>query len=71
MSRQEKLNKSVNCHAINKSHRPLSLGGHVGSQENKKLCFCTASLAQIRIQCEASRATTKPFILQRLNMAAE
>ena len=27
------------------SDRPLSLGSHVESQENKKLCFCTASLA--------------------------
>ena len=25
--------------------RPLSLGGHVESQENEKLCFCAASLA--------------------------
>ena len=27
------------------NNRPLSLDGHVESQENKKLCFCTASLA--------------------------
>ena len=26
-------------------NRPLSHGGHFESQENKKLCFCTASLA--------------------------
>ena len=26
-------------------NRPLSLGDHVESQENKKLCFCMASLA--------------------------
>ena len=26
-------------------NRPLSLRGHVESQENKKLCFCTVSLA--------------------------
>ena len=32
------------------THRSLSLGGHVESQENKKLCFCTVSLAQMRIQ---------------------
>ena len=28
-----------------KLNRPLSLGGHVESRENKKLCFCKASLA--------------------------
>ena len=27
------------------SYRPLSHGGHFESQENKKLCFCTSSLA--------------------------
>ena len=67
------------------SCRPLSLGGHVESQENKKLCFLTASLAQTRIQCEACRAKKKKkkkkkkkiyiyiyiYILLRLNMAAE
>ena len=26
-------------------YRPLSHGGHFESQENKKLCFCTSSLA--------------------------
>ena len=26
-------------------YRPLSHSGHFESQENKKLCFCTASLA--------------------------
>ena len=26
-------------------NRPLSRGGHFESQENKKLCFCTSSLA--------------------------
>ena len=52
-------------------HRPLSLGGHVDSQESKKLWFCAASLAQTRIQCEANRPKTKLFILLRLNMAAE
>ena len=40
----------------NPSNRPFSLGGHVKSQENKKLCFCMASLAHTRIQCEASGA---------------
>ena len=52
-------------------HRPLSLGGHVESRGNKRLCFRTASLGQTRIQCEASRAKTKLFILLRLNLAAE
>ena len=47
-------------------HRP----GHVESRGNKKLCFRTASLGQTRIQCEACRAKTKPFILLRLNMVA-
>ena len=36
----------------------------------KKFCFCTASLAQARIQCEASRAKRQLFILLRLDMAA-
>ena len=31
-------------------YRPLSLGGHVESRGNKKLCFRTASLGQTRIQ---------------------
>ena len=52
-------------------HIPFSLGGHVESQQNKKLCYCTASLAHTWIQCEACRAKTKLFILLRLNMAAE
>ena len=43
--------------------------GHFESQENKKLCFRTASLAQTRVQCEASRAKTKLFIFLRINMA--
>ena len=38
------------------SNRHFSLGGHVKSQENKKLCFCIASLAHTRIQCEPSDA---------------
>ena len=46
---------------VRKHYRPLSLGGHVDSQETRKLCFCTASLAQTRIQCEASRAKNKAF----------
>ena len=53
------------------ANRPFSLGGHVESQENKKVCFRTASLAHTRIQCKACRAKTNLFILLRLNMAAE
>ena len=52
-------------------NRPFSLGGHVESLENKKVCFCTVGLAQTRIQREANRAKTKLFVLLRLNMAAE
>ena len=37
-------------------------GGHVESEENKKLCFCTASLALISYLAEACRAKTKLFI---------
>ena len=37
----------------------------------KRFCFCTASLAQTRIQCEVCRAEIKLFILLRLNMATE
>ena len=47
---------------------PLSLGGHVESRENKKLCFCMASLALNSRLGEASLAKTKLFILLRLNM---
>ena len=32
-------------HEIRGANRPLSHGGHFESQENKKLCFCTSSLA--------------------------
>ena len=53
------------------SNGPLPLGGHVESQENKKLCFCTASLALNSRVGEASRAKTKLFILLRLNMGDE
>ena len=31
--------------ALSRPYRPLSRGGHFESQGNKKLCFCTASLA--------------------------
>ena len=50
-------------------YRPLSRGGHVESQENKKLCFCTARLALNSRLAEACRAKTKLFILLILNMA--
>ena len=36
--------ESPYCKIISSWNRPLSLGGHVESQENKKLCFCMASL---------------------------
>ena len=52
-------------------NRPFSLGGHVESQENNKLCFCAASLALDSRVGDASRAKTKLVILLRLNMAAE
>ena len=52
-------------------NRPFSLGGHVESQENNKLCFFTASLALYSRVGEARRAKTKLFILLRLNMVAE
>ena len=50
-------------------NRPLSLGGHVESQENKKLCLCTASLAPNSCLGEANRTKTKLFIVLRLIMA--
>ena len=37
-----KSSTKVNAAVLN---RPLSHGGHFESQENKKLCFCTSSLA--------------------------
>ena len=52
-------------------NKPFSLSGHVESQEDKKLCFCMASPSHTLIQCNASRAKTKLFILLRLKMAAE
>ena len=45
----------------------LSRGDHIESQENKKLCFCTASLALNK----ACHAKTKLFIPSRLNMAQQ
>ena len=53
------------------SNKPLSHGGHVEPQENKKLCFCTASLALNSGLAEACLSKTKLFIPPRLNMAAE
>ena len=50
-------------------NRPLSLGGHVESQENKKLFFCMVSLALNWRLGEACREKSKFFILLRLNMA--
>ena len=47
----------------NQFYIPLSHGGH-----NKKLCFCTASLALNSRLGEAYRAKTKLFILLRINM---
>ena len=46
-------------------YQPLwtsSHGGHVESQENKKVCFCTVSLALNSRLAEACRAKTKLFI---------
>ena len=65
----QELNNNV-YHRLS-HNRPFSLGGHVESQEDKKLCFCTASLALNSHVGEASRAKTKLFIHLRLNMAAE
>ena len=52
-------------------NKPLSFGGHVESQENKKLCFCTANLALNSRLAEACRTKTNLFIPLKLNMAAE
>ena len=41
--------------------RPLLLGGHVESQKNKKLYFCTANLALNSRLGEACRTKAKPF----------
>ena len=53
------------------SYRPFSLGGHVEPQENKKLCFCTASLALNSRLGEASHAKAKLFVCLRHNMASK
>ena len=61
-------------HEVNESwreYRPLSRGGQVESQGNKKLCFCTASIALNLRLAEAWRAKTKLFISPRLNVAVE
>ena len=39
--------------------RPLSLGGHAESQENKRLCLYSASLALNSRLAEACRAKTQ------------
>ena len=57
--------------SVNAYHTPLSQGGHSESPENKKLCFCTASLALNSRLAESCRAKTKLFIPPRLNVAAE
>ena len=44
-------------------NRPLSLSGHVESQENKKLCRCTASLAlnsRLGEDCPAKQSYYSP-----------
>ena len=50
-------------------HGPLSLGVHVESLENKKLCFCTASLTLNSRLAKACHTKTKLFIPLRFNMA--
>ena len=47
---------------INSFSRPFPPGGHVESQQNKKLCCCTASLEMNSRLGEACRAKTKLFI---------
>ena len=67
----ESVDEILKSDHSNESYKPLSLRGHVESQENKKFCYCTESVAQMRIQCEACHAKTKLFILLGLNMDAE
>ena len=57
----DRLNKSESVDFTGYVNSPLSIGGHVESQENKKLCFCTASLALNSRLAEACRAKTKAF----------
>ena len=53
MSAEEEINRSVYASVVRsgtekgnkRKNGPLSHGGHFESQENKKLCFCTSSLA--------------------------
>ena len=52
-------------------NRPFLHGGHLESPENKKLCFCAASLALNSRLAEACLAKTKLFIPPRLKMAAK
>lgn len=53
-------------------NRPLSLGGHVKSQENHQLCFCTVTLALNLRLAEVCSVKKKNFYYPRdLNMAAE
>ena len=41
----EAKSRSINSQKKNEANRPLSRGGHIESQGNKKLCFCPSSLA--------------------------
>ena len=50
--------KQLSFHKWGISYGPSSLGGHVESQENKKLCVCTASLVLNSRLGEAGRAKT-------------
>ena len=68
--KNHKLSHSNIVFQLTLLNRHLSLGGHVEFQENEKLCFRTASLGEVQVQCEAYRAKRKLFILLRLNMAA-
>ena len=54
-------------------YRRLSHGGHVESEENKKLFFffCTTNLALNSRLAEACRAKTKRFTPPVLNIPAE
>ena len=48
-------------------YRPFSLGGHVESQKNQKLCFCPPTR---KFSARLGGQKTKLFILLRPNMAA-
>ena len=52
------------------SNRPLSRGGHFKSQGNKKLCFCTSSLA-LNERLDVQNLLFEHCVIKVLSVSAE